>query len=258
VQALSVGEDGSLWAITSGNGEGFTCAAVTGSCAAGNGTCTWQCNWNAPNTFGWSQVAAGNGQQIYALDASKQFVYAYTSSGNGQYNGSQFTELYAFQSVNPVKQIAAGGDGDFWTLTTHGNLGHRLPTGALAPISPPSGGIVTSIAVATSSDVWVASSTGLYKYLGSNQWEQHCPEVGGCNTAFSSVSAGGNTYSTAFGIGSDVWGLDEAGDSYHLDRTKGSSTSSLVYVPGTLTFIATGGMGDAWGINSAGTVFTFQ
>jgi hypothetical protein len=258
VTALSVGADGSAWAIVNGtsggNPVGYTCAAQSNTCLP-SGNCVWECNWSAPNTFTWAQIAAGSGSQIWAVDSSKLGLWEYQSSGFGQYSGSQFVKISQWLSSNAINQIAAGAEGDAWIVSALGNLTHYVSPDFLS-VAPPAGSKVVSIAVANRSDVWVASSSGLFRYLGGDSWEQHCLVSGCSNTAFTTVAAGGVYY--GYGDGIDVWALDSAGNTYRVDRTKGSALNSIVKVPGTLTHIAAGGQGNVWGINSAGTVYTFQ
>jgi hypothetical protein len=255
VTALSVGGDYSVWAIvnTTSNGSpvGYTCAAVPGSCLP-SGNCKWQCNWSAPNAFNWAQIAAGAGSRIWAVDSSKLGLWEYQSNGFGQYSGSQFVQISTWLSSNAINQIAAGAGGDVWVLSALGNLTHYSSPDFLS-VAPPAGSKVVSIAAAGTSDVWAASSSGLFRYLGGDSWERHCLTTGCNTTAFTSVSAGAGFYGNA-----EVWALDSSGNTYRVDRTKGSTTDSIVKVPGTLTQIAAGGQGDVWGINSAGTVYAFQ
>ena len=140
-------------------------------------------------------------------------------------------------------------------MTSSGVIRHDV-NGVFGIVSGP-GGTVASIAVANSSDVWVASSTGGFRYLASTKsWEQHCPEVAGCGVGFGTVVASNGGMSTT-----DVWfttGTGGAGAPYYLDQTALSATNSLVGVTASLRSIATGGVGDVWGVATSGTLVQFQ
>jgi hypothetical protein len=265
VSALSVGSEGSVWAIVNttsgGSPEGFTCAATAGSCLnAGN--CSWQCNWNEPNAFQWSQIAAGAGTSIWAVDSSRFTIYMHPSDGGGQYDGTQFFAMNEWPFNDPINQMSVGGDGNLWVVSSLGNI-TEFSGGVFTPMPSPPGSKVVSIAVGSFYDVWAASSSGLFHWnRNTTSWEKHCL-VSGCNsTPFTTVAVGTGSprevSTQTYGVDIDVWALDSSGHTYRVDKTKGTTTNSIIQVPGTLTQIAVGGQGDVWGINSAGTVLTFQ
>jgi hypothetical protein len=252
---LSVGTDGTVWAIKRSGNTAFICATNSTSCQSGN--CSWTCDVNG-NSGGYAQIVAGSGQVIWAVDGGKYVLWAYWPTSTGQYSPDHFISMGEWPYGDPIAQITEGGDSDMWILSVNGNISHQVNGGGFYDSIPsPPGGKVVSLAAANAKDVWAASSSGLFRYLpATNTWEQHCLASGGCGaTSFSTVAAGGDsTYGTA-----DVWALDSAGNAYRVDRTKGSTTNSIIHVPGaTLTQISVGGQGDVMGISSAGTVYSFQ
>jgi hypothetical protein len=252
---LSLGADGSVWAIKRSGNTAFVCATSSASCKSGN--CSWTCDASG-NSGNYAQIVAGSGSVIWAVDGGKYVLWAYWPTAPGQYTPDHFIAMGEWPYGDPIAQITEGGDSDMWILSVNGNISHQVNGGGFYDSIPsPPGGKVVSIAAANANDVWVASSSGLFHFLpATNTWEQHCLASGGCSaSSFTTVVAGGDS---TYGI-ADVWALDSAGTPYRVDRTQGAATNSIIKVPGvTLTQIAVGGQGDVLGMNSAGTVYSFQ
>jgi len=264
---ISLGSDRGLWMIKKSGSTSFICAANADLCTGA--TCTWTCD--SVGYSGYAGIIAGNGGVIWAIDQSKLGLWAFFSGGAGQYMPDSFFAMGEWDPSDPIAQVSVGGDGDMWVLTALGHVQHQSGgtfNAAWTTVASPPGGTAVSLAVANSFDVWTASNTGLYRYdVGSGTWEKHCLTSGSCTTSFTTVAAGGrdlapNNDSTDYhpiDNVADVWALDTAGNAYRVDRTKGTTQASIIKVGGaTLTRISVGGQGDVVGINSSGTVFSFQ
>ena len=231
-----------------------------GSCGI-SGNCTWICD--SVGHIGYAQIVAGDGKLVYAVDSNKHAVWEFGGTGFGQYIPDSFFEVGEF--TDTIAELSSGGDEETWVRSTTGTLYRQPNNGNWTTITAPSGGAVVSLSVANVNDVWVASTSGLFRYA-SPGWERHCVTTGCTATqGFTTVAAGGEDLFTdpsgndePRGVG-EVWGLDSSGNAWRVDRTMGGTDTSISKITGaTLTHISVGGMGDVMGINSSGTVFTFQ
>jgi hypothetical protein len=267
---ISMGADRSLWMIKKSGSTSYICAANADLCTGA--TCTWKCDTAGYN--GYAGIFAGNGKVIWALDNSRLNLWGYLSTGSGQYTGDAFNAMGEWDPSDPIRTIAVGGDGDMWVLTQQGHIQHQVNDGLNAEWQTwptPPGGTTLSIAVANGSDVWTGSSTGLYHWdWQAAAWQKHCPTTA-CTTSFTALAAGGqeqvpvgtvydpNSPYQPFDRVADIFAIDTAGNVYRVDQTKGLTVNSLIKVGGpALTQIAVGGQGDVVGMDSAGTVYTFQ
>jgi hypothetical protein len=253
---ISVGTDGSVWAIKQNGSTSFICATPSSSCNS-SGTCSWICD--SVGYAGYSKIVAGTGNVIWAVDAGGYILYAFFPSSSGIYTPDSMFAMGEWPFGDPIAQVTVGGDGDMWVLSANGNISHQVGgpfNGNWTTVAPPAGGTVVSIAAANANDVWAASAAGLFRFVPSNgSWEHHCPTTGCSGVSLMSVAAGGDSINSI----AEVWALDTSGNAYRVDRTKPSTVNSMIKIPGTtITHISVGGQGDVMGVNSAGTVYTFQ
>ncbi|HVZ70750.1 MAG TPA: malectin domain-containing carbohydrate-binding protein [Polyangia bacterium] len=267
VSQVSVGFDGSVWALSSSGGLQYVCGA-TPTCPAedfcnppcdSSGKCDWICDQTGYGGT-YKQIAVTGGGPVWAVDGGGYVLYESVVDHHSPYRPDSLFAANSWPVGDGIAQLSVTLDGNrLWVLSTQGHISKQNNpfTGdgsSFTTIAPPSGGKVVSIAAANELDIWVASSTGVYKLLSNNTWERHCPTTG-CGTSFTAVSGGGQSgYNNA-----EIWALDTAGNAYRVDRLMGSTTNSLVKVPGaTLSHIWVGGQGDVMGATSAGTVYSFQ
>jgi hypothetical protein len=259
VAQVSLGSDVSAWTIQQSGTTSFVCASCVPQPTVVDGICpkfAWVCD-STGNADGYVQIAAGNGD-VWAVDANRIALWEYASIFPGGYMPDSFFEAAEWPVNDRIGLITVGNDGDIWVLSQNANVSHLSgPQNDLTwvQVPSPSGVKVVSISAANAKDVWAASSSGLYRFVNGS-WERHCLESGGCSaSSFTTVAAGGD--STRWDA--DVWALDSAGNAYRIDRTLGSTTNSIVKVPGaTLSQISVGSQGDVMGTSSNGTVYTFQ
>jgi hypothetical protein len=259
---VSVSANQWIWTLKQSGGTSHVCASDVLSCKAG-GACNWVCDVSASHSY--YQIVAGGGEVVWAIDAGKHTLWATFPSLSG-YSPDSFFAMGDWPVADPIAQVTGGFDGDVWVLSANGNISHQHGGGGPDPdakfsgtwdsIPPPPGGKTVSLSAANHDDVWAASSAGLFRYVPSgNAWEQYCLPGGCTGAGFTTVVAGGDST----GWVADVWALDSAGNVYRVDRTMGLNADSIVPVPGAkLARLSVGGQGDVMGINSSGTVYSFQ
>ena len=241
---MSVGADGSIWGIN-GAGQIYTYDTAAQ---------TWM---QIPGQL--MQIAAGSSTAIWGLNAMGQ-IY--------QWNGSTWSG-----APGTLAHIAVGADGDVWGLNSAGQIYHYVPAmNTWAPIP----GALIQLSVGSAGAVYGVNATGYIYWFnpGTGQLQQVTPTAG-----FSQVSVGidgdlwavqngiayhydvlhGTMVATAgasiakvsVGSGANVLGLDALGNIYQWN----AASQQWLQIPGTLSSIAVGAGGTAWGINSSQQIF---
>jgi len=244
----------SITTLSQSGTTSFVCK--TPACSA-TGVCNWVCDTSGYSSFAQMvvQVSNTNGEVVVALDQGRHTLLASFPGTSGAYVPDSFFAIMDFD--DPIANLAVGGDGDLWALTQTGVIWHEAPNEGWVTVGPPFGVTPVSLAVANANDVWVASSSGLFRFsVPTESWEEkHCATTGCGSPSFTTVLAGGDSTNAI----AEVWALDSAGNAYRVDRTQPNTVNSMAKIPGaTITRLSVGGQGDVMGINSSGTVFTFQ
>ncbi len=209
-----------------------------------------------------TQIAVGSSTAIWGINAQQQ-IYRWDTVHSAWVN-----------VPGALAQIAVGADGDVWGLNSQSSIYHyNAQTGLFSEVP----GTLSEIVLGSTSAVYGLNSAGaIYWYNpGTGYFEWIAGTIGFTqvaagrdgdvwavenNTAYEydvlhdSMDArpGAMIAQVAVGSGASVFGVSPNGQVYQWNA--GSKT--WVQVPGTLSGIAVGANGAAWGVNAAQQIFT--
>ncbi len=246
LRRISVGADGAVWGVNSGNLVYTYDAAIQ--------------NWvRVPGNF--AQIALGGDGSIWSLDADgnvyrwdpllqnwRQVIGNLATISVGAdgdvwgLNSAQF--IYHWDASiedwilipGALKQIAAGYDGAVWGVNSENQV-YRFNPGIQAFVPVP--GTLTQISVGGDGVVWGLNGQSIYRFNPLTQQLENIPG------ALSKIAVGSAT---------NVWGVNSVNQIFRFDI----GSQSWVNVPGSLSQIAAGANGAVWGLTSAGAIYQFE
>lgn len=242
---VSVGADGSVWGINSGQ-QIYTYNSTTSA---------WT---NLPGSL--RVIAAGSANAVWGLNYTNQ-IYRWDAANMAWVN-----------IPGELNQIAVGADGDVWGINYQGAIYHYNSTSAgWTPV----GGTLTSISVGSAGAVYgLNSGGGIFWYNPGSGAFQYIAGT----TAFTQISVGvdgdvwavknnvayhydvlhntldatpGSIAQVMVGSGAAVFGLDPSGNVFQWS----AQAQAWVQIPGTLSSIAVGANGQVWGVDSSQNIF---
>jgi virginiamycin B lyase len=287
VQRISVGADGTSWALDSFgdifqyNAQAQTWTQIPGSLAqiaVGSSNAVWGINssgqiyrWDA-NANGWdwiagslSQIAVGADGDTWGLNA-QSLIYHFNTA----------TQSWA-EIPGSLQQISVGFDGAVWGINFENQVYRFNPgTGTFGEVS----GVLTEVSVGADGDVWGLNGENIYHFNRVKQgWDRIAGDLkqlaAGAGTSVWGLDADGQLYLySASGNGwtsvssppltqisaapnGGVWGIDGSSNTYQF-VAPAQAAQAFVQVPGALANIATGLDGSMWGINAAGQIYTYN
>lgn len=213
---ISVGVDGDVWAIQ----DGVACHYSVVQ------------NSMEPTTGGsFSQLAAGSGATVFALDAS-----------GGVWQWDTASQIW-IQADAILSSIAVGADGTVWGLNSSQEVFELLNALAFAyQTLTPAAGSLSSISVGADGSIWGLTGSAV-EYFDRGTQNFQPASLG--TPALAQISVG---------TGADVWGVDPFGNIFQYNP----SSQTWNNIPGELNFVQVGADGSVWGINAADLTFTYD
>lgn len=246
LKQVSVGADGTVWGVNAQQ-QIYSYHSDPG----------WT---NIPGAL--TQIAVGSGTAIWGINAQQQ-IYRWDPVHSAWLN-----------VPGSLTQIAVGADGDVWGINSQSGIYHyNAQTGSFSEVP----GTLSQIVVRSASEVyglnaagsifWYNPGTGYFGRMGTSiafaqiaagadgdVWAVQNNAAYEYNVLRNSMDArpGATIAQVAVGPGASVSGVSPGGQVYQWNA--GSQT--WVQVPGTLSSIAVGANGAAWGVNASQQIFT--